>query len=330
MAERTHASVRESAGRPLLHDYRTSRSGEPSRTASVRGERGRGGDEKTGRFPRRFLLRSDVRSEPLAHRERPFDDFAREPLLSVRLSQLGPGLAVGDVNRRRARRPIPGRRVRQCGHVESSTRASGKWSLLQDLFPPWSEDLNVEDMGTLLFDADGDNDLDLLLVSGGVECEPNDQSLRDRLFLNDGKGTFTRAAATDMLPDLRDSGSVAAAADYDRDGDLDLFIGSRSIPGRLSGNAGESVAGKRPRHVSRRNDEHAPELPANRAGDERPVVRCQRRRLDRSARDARMGPDQAVRQSSTGRLHDATQSAGTRQHARLVERHRRPRPRRRR
>jgi hypothetical protein len=121
-----------------------------------------------------------------------------------------------------------------CGNAGtfSLNQGGGRWAMLQDLFPPWSENLDVEDMGTLLFDADGDGDLDLLLVSGGVECEPNDPSLRDRLFLNDGKGTFS-PAATDALPDLRDSGSVAAAADFDRDGDLDLFIGSRSVPGRF-------------------------------------------------------------------------------------------------
>jgi hypothetical protein len=168
---------------------------------------------------------------PLAHREQPFDDFARQPLLSVRLSQLGPGLAAGDANNDQLEDLFLGGASGNVGTL-SMNQGKGKWSMLQDLFPPWSGDSNVEDMGVLLFDADGDSDLDLLLVSGGVECEPGDESLRDRIFLNDGSGTFAKPAA-EVLPDLRDSGSVAVAADYDRDGDLDLFIGSRSIPGRF-------------------------------------------------------------------------------------------------
>ena len=94
----------------------------------------------------------------------------------------------------------------------------------------FAEDGEYEDMAPLLFDADGDNDLDLFVVSGGVEYPPNDERLRDRLYWNIGQGSFTRADEG-VLPDLRDAGSVAAASDFDRDGDLDLFIGARVVPG---------------------------------------------------------------------------------------------------
>lgn len=92
-------------------------------------------------------------------------------------------------------------------------------------------DPQYEDMGVLLFEADGDGDLDLYVVSGSVECEAQDPVLRDRLYLNDGQGSFTQAPE-ESLPEWMESGSVVTAADYDRDGDLDLFVGGRVIPGK--------------------------------------------------------------------------------------------------
>jgi len=177
-----------------------------------------------------MFVRADV-MQLLKHREKSFDDFAREPLLPMRLSQQGPGLACGDVNGDGRDDLFLGGAVGDWG-VMLLNRGNGKWATPDELFPPWSDDSAAcENIGTLLFDADGDGDADLLVVSGGNECEPGDPSLRDQLYLNDGAGNFSRSAP-DQLPDLRDSGSVAAAADYDRDGDLDVFIGSRCVPGR--------------------------------------------------------------------------------------------------
>jgi len=97
--------------------------------------------------------------------------------------------------------------------------------------PPWYDDAHREDMDTLFFDADSDGDLDLFVASGSIECDPNDADmLADRLYINDGHGNFSHASKA-ALPDAAESSSTVVAADFDSDGDLDLFIGARSVPG---------------------------------------------------------------------------------------------------
>ena len=166
--------------------------------------------------------------EAIRHREKDYDDYEREPLLPWKLSQLGPGLAVGDVNGDGLEDLYLGGAAGQSGML-CLHETRGHFRLTsQSCF---DEDKASEDMGALFFDADGDGDLDLYAVSGGVECEPGAPVLRDRLYLNGAKGDFTKAP-DGTLPDVRDSGSVVAAADLDRDGDLDLFVGGRCIPGQ--------------------------------------------------------------------------------------------------
>jgi hypothetical protein len=84
-------------------------------------------------------------------------------------------------------------------------------------------------MGVVMFDVDNDTDLDLLVVSGGTVHIKESVLYTDRLYLNDGKGNFIKSP--DALPDIRQSGSSVVAGDYDRDGDLDLFIGGRVVSG---------------------------------------------------------------------------------------------------
>jgi hypothetical protein len=179
----------------------------------------------------RPLFARSTSSVSVTHREKPFDDLGRQPLLSWRHSRLGPGMAVGDVDADGRDDIFVGGAAKDWGTMLFN-RGGREWAPPDALFPVWNESSASEDMGALLLDVDGDDDLDLYVVSGGVECEPGDELLRDRLYLNDGGGVFVQAAA-DRLPDLRDSGSVAAAADYDRDGDLDLFVGGRVIPGQF-------------------------------------------------------------------------------------------------
>ena len=160
------------------------------------------------------------------HRENRFDDFKREPLLPYRLSRLGAGVAICDVN--------------GDGHVDAfcsgATRQRSQLLVneggksFKSVDGPWIKHFKSEDMGALFFDADQDGDADLYVTSGGTEYELDSEEYRDRLYLNDGNGQFT--FASDALPELLDSSFAVSAADFDRDGDLDLFVGSRSIPGQ--------------------------------------------------------------------------------------------------
>ena len=169
-------------------------------------------------------------AEP-AGRETLFDDYAREPLLPARLSQFGPGLAWGDADHDGDEDLFLGGPAGVAGRLLlNNATGPGAPATFTTAPGPWEADRAAEDMAPLWLDADSDGDLDLYVASGGVECEPGDPVLRDRLYVNRGDGQFTNAPPT-ALPSLRESSSTVAAADFDQDGDLDLFVGSRSIPG---------------------------------------------------------------------------------------------------
>jgi hypothetical protein len=170
------------------------------------------------------------RSDALAnavHREHPFDDYQRQPLLPCKHSQLGPGLAWGDFDGDGRDDLYVGGGAGEPGQLWISDE-NGAFRR-QDI-QAFKDDAAHEDMGAVWLDVDADGDLDLYVVSGGVEFEPGDQRLADRLYVNDGRGQLSRAKHA--LPDLRSSGGPVVAADFDRDGDVDLFVGGRVIPGQ--------------------------------------------------------------------------------------------------
>lgn len=183
--------------------------------------------QKEAETPETLFKPSDALAG-IRHREIPFNDFLRQPLLPNRSSQLGPGMAWGDIDGDGDDDLWLGGARTQTGQIHRND-GSGTFSPLN--FSAAEVDQESEDMGGLWLDVDSDGDLDLYVVSGGVECDPNTEVLRDRIYLNDGKGGFSKAP-DECLPDHFDSGSSVVAADYDRDGDLDLFVGGRIIPGK--------------------------------------------------------------------------------------------------
>ncbi|SHF35179.1 Repeat domain-containing protein [Cnuella takakiae] len=160
---------------------------------------------------------------PFTHQENPFVDFDRDKLLFHMQSTEGPRMATGDVNG-------DGRTdLYLCG-----AKGQPGSLLVQDgsgKFQPTNGDLLLqdresEDVDALFFDADKDGDQDLYVCSGGPEASAQDLALMDRLYLNDGKGVFSRSPQA--LPSLTlEPSSCVRAGDWDSDGDLDLFVGIR-------------------------------------------------------------------------------------------------------
>ena len=170
-----------------------------------------------------FAPVKSIQSAP--HEETFFNDFAQQPLLPNKLSHLGPGIAVGDTDGDGVDEIVLGSARSEPIGIHHNRDGLISWKEISAS----SVHNSSEDMSPLLFDADLDGDADLFVVSGGVESGP--EELRDRLYLNDGNGSYEHVP-DGALPDLMISGSVASAADFDRDGDLDVFVGGRLRPGK--------------------------------------------------------------------------------------------------
>lgn len=168
---------------------------------------------------------AEVEVNLFKHIENEYNDFEKEPLLPHKTSQFGPGLAVGDVNGDGLEDFYVGGATGFKGQVFIQN-PEGKFDVLKG---PWEKDKAFEDIGATFFDADQDGDLDLYIVSGGNEFEKNSPLLADRLYLNKGDGKFIKLA--NALPEFYTSGSCVVPFDFDQDGDLDLFIGGRIVPG---------------------------------------------------------------------------------------------------
>jgi enediyne biosynthesis protein E4 len=158
------------------------------------------------------------------HQEDEFVDFLQgQFLLPHKHSQGTPGITVGDINGDNLDDFIVGGSANKRATIFLQ-QANG--SFKRDSLPV----KEAEDMGILLFDADNDGDQDLYCVSGSSEFKGDKQNYQDRFYRNNGKGEFEIDVTA--LPELTSSGSCVVANDFDRDGDLDLFVGGRVVPMR--------------------------------------------------------------------------------------------------
>ena len=161
----------------------------------------------------------------IEHRENSYSDFDYEGLIPKMLSQEGPSLAVADINNDGNEDFYIGGGSKQSGTLYLNL---GNGNIKQSNQKSFESHSDFEDTASIFFDANGNGQMDLLVGSGGNEFG-QEQNYKVRLYLNDGNGNFK--VSNQDFPSTRNNISVLAANDFDNDGDMDVFVGSRSVVG---------------------------------------------------------------------------------------------------
>jgi len=170
------------------------------------------------------------------HTENDYNDFTQQNLLPQWFSRPGPALAKGDINGDGREDIFVGGAK---GHASAIfiQNANGTFRNMND--KAISADSRFEDITAAFFDADGDGDNDLFVGSGGYEIIGQDSLLQNRLYLNNGRGVFTRAA--DALPADKINDHSVTIGDYNGDGHADIFNGGFCLPGKYPEGSGSQL-----------------------------------------------------------------------------------------